>query len=232
MISIIIPVYNEEKRISALLTYLMKQKKGNNFEILVVDGHSSDQTVAEIEKLGISYIISDKRGRAAQMNAGVEQTKGELLYFVHADTVPPASFVSDIHKSISNGFDAGCYRSCFDSDHPLLKVNAYFTKFDRLMCRGGDQSLFIKRSLFNKLGGFKNEFLIMEDFEMIDRLRRNCKFEIIQKDVLISARKYDKNSYMKVNVINLIIFLMYFSGASQQTMIHAYKNLIRETRFG
>lgn len=166
------------------------------------------------------------------MNLGAEQTDGEILYFVHADSIPPISFVDDIYQCFTNGFDAGCYRFRFNSNHPLLKINSYCTRFDRLMCRGGDQTLFVKRSVFNVLGGYKDHYLIMEDFDLIQQLRKNYAFRIMPKDVIVSARKYDNNPYLKVNFINLVIIMMYFFGASQNTMVHAYKELIHKTRFG
>lgn len=231
-ISIIIPVYNEEKTIEKLLSHLQECISGYESEIVVVDGKSLDKTAEVVQSCGVRLLISEKKGRAAQMNLGAEQTDGEILYFVHADSIPPISFVDDIYQCFTNGFDAGCYRFRFNSNHPLLKINSYCTRFDRLMCRGGDQTLFVKRSVFNVLGGYKDHYLIMEDFDLIQQLRKNYAFRIMPKDVIVSARKYDNNPYLKVNFINLVIIMMYFFGASQNTMVHAYKELIHKTRFG
>ncbi len=231
-ISIIIPVYNEEKTIEKLLSHLQECISGYESEIVVVDGKSLDKTAEVVQSCGVRLLISEKKGRAAQMNLGAEQTDGEILYFVHADSIPPISFVDDIYQCFTNGFDAGCYRFRFNSNHPLLKINSYCTRFDRLMCRGGDQTLFVKRSVFNELGGYKDHYLIMEDFDLIQQLRKNYAFRIMPKDVIVSARKYDNNPYLKVNFINLVIIMMYFFGASQNTMVHAYKELIHKTRFG
>ena len=165
------------------------------------------------------------------MNLGAKLTSGDILYFVHADSIPPKTYVSDILEALQSGAESGCYRFKFNSNKLLLKINSWFTRFDRLMCRGGDQTLFIKRSLFEELNGFK-DFAIMEDFDMIKRLRRRDTFQIIQKDVIGSARKYDENSYLKVNLINLLIYTMFFFGASQDTMVHAYQELIKGTKFG
>jgi len=231
-VSIIIPVYNEEETIEKLLLHLQNCVIGHDSEIIVVDGASTDKTMEVVKCCGVRFIACNKKGRAAQMNFGVEHTDGEILYFVHADSIPPTSFIDDIYQSVENGFDAGCYRFRFDSGHPLLKANSYFTRFDRLMCRGGDQTLFVKRSVFEELGGYKEHYLIMEDFDLIQQLRKNYAFKIIPKDVIVSARKYENNSYLKVNFVNLVIFLMYFTGVSQETMVHAYKELIHKTRFG
>lgn len=232
MISIIIPVFNEEKTIPNQLRYLKGCIKHYDAEIIVVDGQSRDNTFSTVKQAGVKCLKSKKKGRAVQMNLGARHAKGDILYFVHADSRPPATFITDIKKSIDEGFETGCYRFRFNSDHPLLKVNSFFTRFDRLMCRGGDQTLFITRSLFKKSGGFREDYLIMEDFEFIKRIRKMSDFKIIPKDTIVSARKYHDNNYLKVNFVNLVIFILFFLGASQQTMVHAYKNLIVNTKFG
>ena len=99
------------------------------------------------------------------------------------------------------------------------------------MCRGGDQTLFVTRDLFEKLGGFRNDFVIMEDYDLIQKIQRETSFKIIPKDVIVSPRKYDNNQYLRVNFANFVVFMMYFFGARQQTMISAYKNLIYHPKF-
>lgn len=229
-ISIIIPAYNEESHIADLLLYLKKHSPADT-EITVVDGKSTDNTVEKVKKAGFRCLQSPEKGRGTQMNFGAAHTTGQILYFVHADTLPPKTFARDIHQAIANGFESGCYRFTFNSDSWLLKINSWFTRFDRLMCRGGDQSLFVLRPVFEKMNGFKN-YDIMEDFEFIRRLRKRKTFTVMSKNVLVSARKYSQNSYLKVNLVNLVIFTMFIFGASQKTMVHAYSNLIESTKYG
>lgn len=227
-ISIIIPTYNEENNISDLLCHLkIGLGTESDAEILVIDGGSTDNTISVVEELGIRCISSKRKGRAAQMNVGAEQSKGDILYFVHADTRPPLSFLEDIKLALSEGYSSGCYRYTFDCyPNPLLKINAYCTRFDRIMCRGGDQTLFIARTLFNKLGGFREDFMIMEDYDLIQKIQRESSFKIIQKDAIVSSRKYDDNGYFRVQIANLTVFMMYFWGSSQEQMVHAYQNLL------
>lgn len=230
-ISIIIPTYNEADGIQELLQYLHKHADTTVTEMLVVDGQSTDATIEKVGETGCNCVISPEKGRAAQMNLGAYKTTGEILYFVHADSFPPKSYASDILKAVDNVAEFGCCRSAFDSDSWLLKINAWFTRFDRLMYRGGDQTLFVIREVFEEMDGFKN-YAIMEDFEMIQRLRKRNTFQIIPKSAVISARKYEQNSYLKINFVNLIIFWMFVLGASQETMVHAYQQLITDTKFG
>ena len=230
-VSIIIPTYNEEKSIGKLLNYLNKYGDDRLAECIVVDGGSEDRTVEIVKNRQAICLSCEKKGRAAQMNMGYRHSSGDLLYFVHADSFPPETYLDDLFTAIKNGYPAGCYRFRFDSDRFLLKVNSYFTRFDRIMCRGGDQTLFITRSLFEKLGGFRSDFMIMEDYDLIQRIQKEAPFKIIPKDVLVSPRKYDNNQYLKVNFANFVIFMMYFFGARQQTMVSAYKNLIYHPKF-
>ncbi len=232
MLSIIIPVYNEENTVLPLLSYLQKHTTSKNAEIIVVDGQSTDDTFQTVEVAGFKIVTSLKKGRASQMNKGAVISRGDILYFVHADSYPPESFVDDILLARNQGYKAGCYRFRFNSANPLLKINSYFTRFDRIMCRGGDQTLFMTRELFNELDGFKESYKIMEDFDMIERIQERASFKIIPKEAIVSARKYKDNNYLKVNFINFVIFMMYFWGASQETMVHAYKSLIQKTKFG
>ncbi|WP_340104341.1 TIGR04283 family arsenosugar biosynthesis glycosyltransferase [Rhodohalobacter sp. 8-1] len=232
LMSIIIPAYNEEQTIVKQIQNLAECSLGFPTEIIVVDGGSTDQTVRKVREIDFTCLVTQSKGRAVQMNAGADYSSGSILYFVHADSKPPDSFQNDIRKALKNGEQAGCYRFTFDSDHLLPKLNSFFTRFDRLMCRGGDQTLFVTRGLFYELNGFKNDYKIMEDFEFIRRLRKREPFTIIQKDTVVSARKYDHNSYLKVNLVNFVVFMMFFFGASQEAMIHAYKQLIANTKFG
>ena len=229
-ISIIIPTYNEEDTIKKLVCHL-KSNAPADTEIIVVDGGSSDQTVAEAQSSGACCLTSPKKGRGAQMNAGAEHASGNILYFVHADSLPPASFAHDIKKAIRDGYPAGCFRFTFNSDHPLLKINAYCTRFDRIMCRGGDQTLYIKTSLFDRLGGYRDDFIIMEDYDLIERIQENAPFKIIPKDVTVSARKYEQNNYLQVQLANFIVFMMYFWGCSQQKLLNTYKKLLMHPKF-
>lgn len=230
-VSVIIPTYNEEESIGKLLNYLKEFGDDRLLEIIVVDGRSEDRTLEIAQKNGVDCFISKKKGRAAQMNAGYRHSSGSLLYFVHADSFPPQTYLDDLFAAVAEGYKAGCYRFRFDSDRFLLKINSWFTRFDRLMCRGGDQTLFITHSFFEKLGGFQEDFLIMEDYDLIRKIQQETPFKIIPKEVVVSARKYDKNPYLKVNFANLVVFMMYFCGARQQTMVSAYKNLICHPKF-
>lgn len=224
-LSIIIPTYNESENIAKVIKQLQKPNHPN-IEIIISDAGSTDDTAAIASSLGIAFYKSPKKGRAQQLNYGASKSKGNIFYFVHADTLPPLSYLEDIETALAEGFSIGCYRFRFNSDNKMLKFNAYCTRFDRLMCRGGDQSLFITKKLFTQINGYSNHHKIMEDYDIILRARKLEKFKIIPKEVIVSARKYEYNNYLKVNLANLIAFTMYFAKADHDRIISVYKKLL------
>lgn len=230
-ISIIIPTYNETEHIGSLVAHLWANSSGCVRDIVVVDGGSQDNTLGLAAAAGARACLAPQKGRAAQMNYGVGLVQGDILYFVHADAFPPASYVSDILEALKAGYPMGCFRFRFRSNKFLLKINSYCTRFDRIMCRGGDQTLFMLRAVYEELGGYKNDYLIMEEYDLILRARRKYPFRIIPKDVLVSARKYDHNGYFRVNLANLTVFLMFFAGCSQLRMLNTYKRMIHHPKF-
>lgn len=230
-ISIIIPTLNEAENIRQLLPNLLKNGGKHLAEIIVVDANSPDDTLQIAKKMGAVALLSPHRGRAKQMNFGAKQASGEVLYFIHADTRPPASFTKDILAAIEEGYLIGSFRFKFNSDKYLLKINAFFTRFDRLMSRGGDQSLFITKSEFEALKGFDEHHRIMEDYEFIIRARKTLPFKIIPKSVTVSARKYEQNNYFRVNIANGIVYTLFLMGASQDTMIKTYNRLLNISRY-
>jgi len=225
-ISVIIPTLNESGNIYRLITFIRQLQRAEVIEILVVDGGSTDDTCLTAQNCGASVLRCHERNRATQMNLGAKVAKGDILYFVHADVTLVSTFVDDLIECLLQDFESGCYRYIFDSDKLLLKVNAFFTRFDTIMCRGGDQTLFVKRPIFKSMGGFDETYVIMEDYEFIRRLQQRNTFKIIQKDIVVSARKYETNSWFRVQFANLLVFIMFFFRRSPLAMKQIYKILL------
>jgi rSAM/selenodomain-associated transferase 2 len=224
-ISVIIPAYNEAENIGKLVSYL--QQHAPLAEIIVVDGGSTDDTLHTARNTGVSAVLSPQKGRAAQMNYGASISKGDVLYFIHADVFPPTSFVKDIELAIEDGYSFGRYIMRFNTKKWYLRINEWFTRFDWFVCYGGDQTLFVKRNLFESSGGFRSDMRIMEDFEFTKRLKATgAKYKIFKKGALISDRKYDNNSWWRVQQANYTIVKMYKQGASQDEMVNKYKEML------
>ncbi|MCW3113274.1 MAG: glycosyl transferase [Segetibacter sp.] len=226
MISIVIPTYNEADNIARLVSYLVANSGKNVCEIIVSDGGSTDETINIAKLAGAKAVLSTNKGRAAQMNYGASLAHGDILYFIHADTFPPISFANDIEKAVSKGYAFGRYRTAFDSPKMILKINAFFTRFDWFVCYGGDQTLFMTKSLFNAINGFNEEMRIMEDYEIVTRAKEIGRYKIFSKAARVSARKYDTNSWLKVQWANKTIVQMYKNGATQQDMVNKYKEML------
>ncbi|HMQ47023.1 MAG TPA: TIGR04283 family arsenosugar biosynthesis glycosyltransferase [Saprospiraceae bacterium] len=227
-LSIIIPTLNEAERISQLLLHFKTHLPADEGEIIVVNAPKTTDRTGELAKLhGATVITADQSCRATQMNCGARYASGTVLYFVHADVLPPPSFYQDISKAIEQKADFGWFSYRFDSTHPLLRYNARYTKKDGFFAGGGDQTLFIKKKIFEQMGGFREDYLIMEDFELTKRLKKKGYFlHIIPNDAQVSARKYERNSYFKVNLVNLLMFVLFWLKCPQPIMVKTYRSLL------
>lgn len=228
-VSIIIPTLNEVKNIKILIPYLFKHGGTALTEIIVVDAFKSKDGTAEVAaQLGATVIKSKQCCRAVQLNEGAAYARSALLYFVHADVLPPTTYLSDLQHAIEAGKQWGFFSYRFKKPHTLLKINAYYTRFDGLFAGGGDQTLFILKSAFDELGGFDESYRIMEDFEFTKRAKAaRLPFKIIKNDVKVSARKYTSNSYLRVNLVNLWMFILFWQGAPQEKMIRIYQRWLK-----
>ena len=225
-LSIVIPTLNEAEHIEKLVCRLQNCSCPETHEVIVVDAGSNDNTQELARKAGARVFLSPKKGRAPQMNFGAKHCKENLFYFVHADSLPPKDYCLHIEKSIQEGAEIGGFRFKFDSDKKLLIFNNWTTQFNKIFVRGGDQTMFIHKKLFEELNGFDENFRIMEEYDLIERAQKKTPYTIIQKSVLVSARKYDTNSWLRVQFANFVVFSMYRIGCSQDRLVNTYKRLL------
>jgi len=227
-ISIIIPVLNEEGTIEATISHLQKNSSQEHIqEILVIDGGSTDSTFQRAQQTG-AKVLSSAKGRATQMNLGAKHAQGAILYFLHVDTLPPANFDSSIIDAINKGFEAGCFQMKFDSNSRFLGFFAWFSRLNIKLCRGGDQSLFISKNLFQTLNGFNEAYRVYEDNEFIGRLyeHEHSRFKILSQFVKTSARRYEQKGTLALQYHFGIIHLKNRLGAGPEQLYQYYRQHI------
>jgi len=226
-ISIIIPMLNEVETISFLLDHLIKNSSPENIsEIIVVDGGSDDGSQTKVATFKNVILLQSEKGRAIQMNLGAQYTTGNILYFLHADSIPPKKFDTHILHEINKGNEAGCFRMQFDHDHWWLRLAGWLTQFRWRACRGGDQSQFITKDLFKELSGFDENFTIYEDNDLINKLYARNKFVVIQEKLTTSARCYRKNGVWRLQYHFWTIYVKKWFGASPKELQNYYKKNI------
>ena len=209
MITIIIPVLNEEKNIAKVLENI-SQLDGEK-EIIVVDGGSIDNTVGIVEKKDV-ILLSSEKGRGCQMNKGAEIAKGETLLFLHADTKLPDNAILEIDKvmkapeSIGGRFDVR-----FDDNRFIFKLIAFLMNWRSSLTEifTGDHAIFIRKSAFKELGGY-SEIPLMEDIELSKKMKRKGKVACINNCVITSARKWKEEGIIKTILLMWLLRLLYF----------------------
>ena len=214
MTTIIIPSHNERENLTRLLPQLVDFRNAFDIEIIVaLSSANSDGSELLVAEHDVRSVSSGKKGRAVQMNTAAHQAKGDILAFLHADVQPPHSFVQDIAETIDAGYDAGFFSYRFDKKSFFLQLNAAFTAKDSIFTGGGDQCLFIKKEIFKALGGFDEDQVLMEDFEFFRRMKKNnLRYKIIRNDLVVSARKYRNNSYLRINLANFLLVVLFKCG--------------------
>ena len=226
-IAVIIPVLNEEEALPRLLTRLVSMSFD---EILVVDGGSHDRTLDVVKpflKPDVSrgiQVLSSGRGRAAQMNAGAANTQAEILVFLHADTDVPDQAVPRICQSLA---DASCVGGRFDVRFPNDKGWAWvISRMMNLRSRWtgictGDQTLFVRRSIFERLGGFA-EIPLMEDIEFAKRLKQQGRVAALRETVTTSFRRWEQGGPLRTILRMWTLRLLYWWGWDPRTLQKFY----------
>lgn len=220
--SIIIPVLNEEKLLPRLIDFLRENDPEKKCEIIVVEANSEDNSLKIAQEKSDLVISTPIRSRAYQMNLGAKEAKSNLLYFVHADVLPPSNFLIKVTENHINGSKIGCFRQKFEGNRLLLKVNAFFTRFDKTWCRGGDQTLYVCKHLFDDLGGFNEDYSIMEEYDFMKRAREITPFKILKESTTVSIRKYRTNSWLKIQLVNSKAIRLFKKGTNPEKIREFY----------
>ncbi len=220
-ISVIIPALNEEFHIEKTLQSVINQE--GNYELYVVDGGSTDNTVAIANKY--ANVINSNRGRAVQMNTGAQACNGDILLFLHADTLLPINAFRELRKRMKNDtVVGGSFCLAFDADNFILRGISFITRFNFRFFHFGDQGIFVRRDVFQALNGYK-KMPIMEDYEFYKRLCEQGKVILIRMPVISSARRFIKKGVIRQLLINKFVVLAYWSGVDIQTIKRFYDDV-------
>ena len=220
-ISIIIPTLNEADNIKEAIA---TTQPNTNIEVIVVDGGSQDNTVAIAQSLNVK-VISSSPGRAVQMNTGAVAATGEILLFLHADTCLPAGFDDMVRRALQQpGTVAGAFKLRIDASLLSLRwvewginVRSHFYQMPY-----GDQAIFLTKAVFQQISGFP-ELPIMEDFELMRRLKRIGRIVIIPTPVVTSARRWLQKGVFKTTLLNQIVIIAYLFGVSPERICRWYR---------
>lgn len=222
-LSVIIPAMNEEDRIGSLLD-IMQHWRSQGVELIVVDGGSHDQTVA-IARRRADHCIVTAPGRAGQQNAGAALARGDLLWFVHADTGLQGDewrTLQSLHQSVAVPFWGRFDVSMNSPDRRLGLIATMMnlrSRFTGIMT--GDQGIFVSRILFTSIGGFPQQPL-MEDVEISRRLGRIAAPICLRDSIVVDSRRWQKRGIWRTVLQMWRLRLRYFLGADPVILHREY----------
>lgn len=219
-ISVVIPVFNEHGHVYQAID---SARASDDVEIIVVDGGSTDGTVDAVRQKGAGLVTSHP-GRACQMNAGAEVAGGEVLLFLHADSILPRDYVRHVRNVMDEpGVVGGAFALRFDGRSLLLRILERTASFRSKSLRMpyGDQGIFVSAEVFRELGGFP-DFPLMDDFEFVRRLRRKGRVLTVDAAVVTSSRRYEIRGTLRTTLLNQLIILAYYLGVSPERLARWY----------
>ncbi len=217
-ISVVIPALNEAVRIESTLEAVVTQP--GPWEVIVVDGGSTDDTMARAA--AYATVLTSSPGRARQMNHGAQNTDGDALLFLHADTLLPPDAFALIRATLADpSAEAGAFRLSFDSTTPLLRFYSFCTRFPFPRICFGDRGLFVRRAVFETLGGFP-EVPIFEDLEMVRLLYRRGGFRFLSRAITTAARRFESVGPLRQQLLNISLWMRYQLGADPERIAHLY----------
>ena len=223
MISIIVPALNEESGIGATLACLLSLK--GEKEIIVADGGSEDETVGRARACGVR-VIECERGRGVQMHAAAIAAAGDVLWFLHADTVPELHALEDIEISLRDPrVIGGNFSLVFEGAGLAAKQMTWI--YPRLRFLGlcyGDAGIFVRRSSYREIGGFR-PFPLFEDLDLIRRLKRRGKFVHLDTRVFTSSRRFSGAKYVRVWTQWIALQMLFWAGVSPHRLARLYRQI-------
>ncbi len=211
LVSVIIPTWQEEATLETCLRSLLECE--GPIEILVADAGSTDRTLevaTKLEPRGVRVVHCGSRGRATQMNEAADEARGSILWFVHADSRVHRESATRIRTALEeDGTALGAFRFAVDSRRFRFRVleRAVALRTRRLRCPYGDQGLFVRRALFERIGGYADQPLL-EDLHLVRRLRREGSLYVVDLPLETSARRWEERGFLRTTWQHLRILTL------------------------
>lgn len=221
-ISIIIPTYNEASNIRQTLQSLQKFREQGH-EIIVVDGGSEDDSLAIAQSLA-DLAFTGPKGRSAQMNEGAARAKGDILLFLHADTLLPENALELVRSGLNESNRAwGRFNVSLSGSHPMFRIIENLMNWRSCVTSiaTGDQGIFVYKNDFDRIGGFA-EIPLMEDIELSKRLKKISRPLCITQRLITSSRRWEKYGILRTVILMWRLRLAYFLGASPERLARIY----------
>jgi rSAM/selenodomain-associated transferase 2 len=219
-LSVIIPALNEERTIAEAIA---RARAAGAAELIVADAGSTDRTCAIARELGCVIIAGDQ-DRGTRLNRAAAEASGDVLLFLHADTLLPEDATARVFEALDAGFTFGGFRLRFIESFFRLRVAAWMinlrTRWTR--CPWGDQAQFIERGIFHSTGGFR-DFPLMEDYELAVRMRRRARSTIVPAYVRTSGRRFLQKGILRTSTLNWIVIVLYRLGVTPERLARFYR---------
>ena len=220
VVSIIIPTLNEKFSIEKTLNAL--QNFDENIEVIIVDGGSDDATLVIAENHNVK-ILHSPRGRGTQLQAGANHATGEILWFLHADTVPAPDCVRQMRRCLQNeNVVGGNFTIRFDGERLAAKfLTRLYPNLRKIGLIYGDSAIFVRRDVYERIGGFAS-FPIFEDLDFIQKLKRAGEIITLPAVVTTSSRRFENKSFVLTFLRWTILQTLYWLGVSPDTLLKIY----------
>jgi rSAM/selenodomain-associated transferase 2 len=227
LVTIVVPTLNEEAHILATLSAL--QQLAGDKEIIVVDGGSADATVPLARSRGVAVFESTK-GRGHQMHAGAVEATGNVLWFLHADTIPPPGALIEIKRTLEDeSVVGGNFGLLFDGpSRAARQLTAIYPLLRRLGLCYGDSGIFIRKRVYEEIGGFR-PLALFEDLDLLRRLRRAGRFVHLPCSIVTSSRRFEQRNFALMWLHWTGLQLLYWCGVSPNLLARWYRRARRST---
>jgi rSAM/selenodomain-associated transferase 2 len=221
LLSIIIPTLNEGRSLRATLEAIAPAR--GQVEVIVVDGGSEDETVEIARKFG-AQVVASKRGRGLQMHAGACKSRGEALWFLHADTIIPPDGVAQIRKALARDAETvgGNFTIRFDGEGSAARFLTWlYPQLRKLGLCYGDSAIFVRASVYREIGGFK-PFPLFEDLDLVRRLKVKGRLAHLPLAVTTSSRRFEGRSFALTFIRWAILQALYWAGVNPHLLNRLY----------